>query len=280
MNVITERRLQAVATGVAESTGRVEFAGQHWQWTMQVDADAGREPAAHGRRRCARPIRPDGTALATVTGFYGTPIGGGRRRAARLGRHGRAGHRAATTTGADDGAQRDGQAARRKPPHAADGHATNEPPHGQHGLRSRGACARLHVARAAGRDGHLRVRRHDGADGLHAAAEADRVQRAAARARARSAARGADAGAGPRRRSNRDRFANRSATQRIAGGAGRRFGRIPARVHARRLEQHRGPAAADAATRRLSRSTRTDCGATTGACSTARRRPSRCACSC
>ena len=36
MNVLTERRLQAAAPDVAESTGRVEFADQQWQWSMKV----------------------------------------------------------------------------------------------------------------------------------------------------------------------------------------------------------------------------------------------------
>ena len=31
MNVLTERRLQAAAPDIAESTGRVEFADQQWQ---------------------------------------------------------------------------------------------------------------------------------------------------------------------------------------------------------------------------------------------------------
>ena len=36
MNVLTERRLQASPPDVAESTGRVEFANQQWQWSMKV----------------------------------------------------------------------------------------------------------------------------------------------------------------------------------------------------------------------------------------------------
>lgn len=74
MNVITERRLLAAPPDVAESSDEVEFAGQRWRWTMQVT-----QTEVESLRRMdvsVRPAdRPDGEALVTVTGFYGTAIG-------------------------------------------------------------------------------------------------------------------------------------------------------------------------------------------------------------
>ena len=74
MNVITERRLLAAPPDVAESSDDVEFAGQRWRWTMTVT-----QTEVESLRRMdvsVRPAdRPDGEALATVTGFYGTAIG-------------------------------------------------------------------------------------------------------------------------------------------------------------------------------------------------------------
>jgi general secretion pathway protein I len=76
MNVITERRLQSSPPDVAESTGRVEYAGQQWQWGMKVT-----QTQVESLRRMDVAVRradaPDGVApLATVSGFYGTAIGG------------------------------------------------------------------------------------------------------------------------------------------------------------------------------------------------------------
>jgi general secretion pathway protein I len=74
MNVITERRLLAAPPDVAESSDDVDFAGQRWRWTMTVT-----QTEVESLRRMdvsVRPAdRPDGEALATVTGFYGTAIG-------------------------------------------------------------------------------------------------------------------------------------------------------------------------------------------------------------
>jgi len=74
MNVITERRLLAAPPDVAESSDDVEFAGQRWRWTMKVT-----QTEVESLRRMdvsVRPAdRPDGEALVTVTGFYGTAIG-------------------------------------------------------------------------------------------------------------------------------------------------------------------------------------------------------------
>jgi general secretion pathway protein I len=76
LNVITERRLQASPPDVAESTGRLEYAGQQWQWGMKVT-----QTQVETLRRMDVAVRradaPEGAApLATVSGFYGTAIGG------------------------------------------------------------------------------------------------------------------------------------------------------------------------------------------------------------
>jgi general secretion pathway protein I len=76
MNVITERRLQGSPPDVAESTGRVEYAGQQWQWGMKVT-----QTQVASLRRMDVAVRradaPEGTTpLATVSGFYGTAVGG------------------------------------------------------------------------------------------------------------------------------------------------------------------------------------------------------------
>ncbi len=75
LNVLTERRLQPAPPDVAESTGRVEFASQQWQWSMKVT-----QTAVASLRRMDIAVRrvdaPEGTSLATVSGFYGTATGG------------------------------------------------------------------------------------------------------------------------------------------------------------------------------------------------------------
>jgi general secretion pathway protein I len=80
LNVITEKRLQPEPPPVTESSGDVEFAGQSWRWRMQVT-----QTQVASLRRMDVSVRPadapDSSALATVTGFYGTAIGaagGGR----------------------------------------------------------------------------------------------------------------------------------------------------------------------------------------------------------
>jgi general secretion pathway protein I len=80
LNVITEKRLQPEPPPVAESSADVEFAGQRWRWSMQVT-----QTQVASLRRMDVSVRPadapDSSALATVTGFYGTAIGaagGGR----------------------------------------------------------------------------------------------------------------------------------------------------------------------------------------------------------
>jgi general secretion pathway protein I len=74
MNVITDRRLQGEPPDVAESTGRVEFAGEFWQWTMKVtqtQVDSLRRMDVAVRRADA----PEDSVLASVSGFYGKAIG-------------------------------------------------------------------------------------------------------------------------------------------------------------------------------------------------------------
>jgi general secretion pathway protein I len=74
MNVITEQRLAASPPDVAETSDEVEFAGQRWQWTMRVT-----QTQVDSLRRMDVDVRhvdaPEDSALATVTGFYGTAIG-------------------------------------------------------------------------------------------------------------------------------------------------------------------------------------------------------------
>jgi len=75
MNVLTERRLQSAPPDVAESTGRVEFAGQQWQWSMKVT-----QTQVESLRRMDISVRradaPEESSLAIVSGFYGTAVGG------------------------------------------------------------------------------------------------------------------------------------------------------------------------------------------------------------
>jgi general secretion pathway protein I len=80
LNVITEKRLEPEPPSVTESSGDVEFAGQRWRWRMLVT-----QTQVASLRRMDVSVRPadapDSSALATVTGFYGTAIGaagGGR----------------------------------------------------------------------------------------------------------------------------------------------------------------------------------------------------------
>jgi general secretion pathway protein I len=74
MNVITEARLQAEPPAVAERSDEVEFAGERWRWTMVVT-----QTEVQSLRRMdvsVRPVdAPESSALATVTGFYGTAVG-------------------------------------------------------------------------------------------------------------------------------------------------------------------------------------------------------------
>jgi general secretion pathway protein I len=74
MNVITENRLLATPPEVAETSDEVDFAGERWRWTMTVT-----QTEVQSLRRMDVSVRPagkpDGEALITVTGFYGTAVG-------------------------------------------------------------------------------------------------------------------------------------------------------------------------------------------------------------
>lgn len=73
LNVIAEQRLQGAPPPVEDSTADVEFAGERWTWTMKVS-----QTQVRTLRRMDVSVRPADapktTALATVTGFYGTAI--------------------------------------------------------------------------------------------------------------------------------------------------------------------------------------------------------------
>jgi type II secretion system protein I len=74
MNVITERRLMNAPPPVGETSEEVEFANQRWRWTLKVT----QTQVASLRRMdvAVRPAeKPEGTALTTVSGFYGSAIG-------------------------------------------------------------------------------------------------------------------------------------------------------------------------------------------------------------
>jgi general secretion pathway protein I len=74
MNVITEQRLQPSPPNASEISDEVEFAGRRWRWTLAVT-----QTAVESMRRMDVSVRPadkpEGDALATVTGFYGSAIG-------------------------------------------------------------------------------------------------------------------------------------------------------------------------------------------------------------
>ena len=101
MNVLTERRLQGSAPDVAESTGRVEFAGQQWQWSMTVT-----QTQVKSLRRLDIAVRraetPEGAPLANVSGFYGDAIARGSGTVAW------AGTGAPGTDGGEDGGGEEG----------------------------------------------------------------------------------------------------------------------------------------------------------------------------
>ena len=74
LNLITERRLAPSPPEVSETSDEVEFAGRRWRWTLRVT-----QTEVESLRRMDVSVRPDdapeGSALATVTGFYGAAIG-------------------------------------------------------------------------------------------------------------------------------------------------------------------------------------------------------------
>ncbi len=74
MNLVTEQRLQPEPPPTSEQSGDLDFADERWHWTMKVtqtEVQTMRRMDVSVRRATA----PDGTTLATVSGFYGTAIG-------------------------------------------------------------------------------------------------------------------------------------------------------------------------------------------------------------
>jgi len=74
MNVVTERRLQANAPDIGETSGDVDFAGARWHWRLRVT-----QTQVDTMRRMEVAVRsasnPEDSSLATLTGFYGTAVG-------------------------------------------------------------------------------------------------------------------------------------------------------------------------------------------------------------
>ena len=74
MNVVTERRLQANAPDIGETSGDVDFAGARWHWRLRVT-----QTQVDTMRRMDVAVRaassPEDSSLATLTGFYGTAVG-------------------------------------------------------------------------------------------------------------------------------------------------------------------------------------------------------------
>lgn len=73
MNLVTEQRLRAEPPA-GEQSGELDFAGERWHWTLRV-----KQTAVQTMTRMDVAVRratsPDGTSLASVSGFYGTAIG-------------------------------------------------------------------------------------------------------------------------------------------------------------------------------------------------------------
>ncbi len=74
MNRLTEARLESRPPEIDESSDEVDYAGRRWRWTMEVS----QTPIESMRRIDVRVALADaednGSALAVLTGFYGTAI--------------------------------------------------------------------------------------------------------------------------------------------------------------------------------------------------------------
>ena len=156
MNVVTEQRLQTAPPPVAESSDDVEFAGQRWHWTMRGLADAGAEPAAHGRLGAPRGLAPTTSRSRPSPASTAAPIGpaGGVARRSWNGTHGRQPGDERTTEPGDEPSR----ASRKRPaqPTGAGTESAHDAAAGGRVTAARASQRRLHVARAAGRDGDLR----------------------------------------------------------------------------------------------------------------------------
>jgi general secretion pathway protein I len=74
MNIVTERRLAAAPPDIGKTSDEVELAGVRWKWelvTTQTQVESMRRMDVSVRLASSA----DGTALANVSGFYGTAIG-------------------------------------------------------------------------------------------------------------------------------------------------------------------------------------------------------------
>jgi general secretion pathway protein I len=74
MNIVTERRLAASPPEVGKTSDDVELAGVRWKWelvTTQTQVESMRRMDVSVRLAAT----PEGSALATVSGFYGTAVG-------------------------------------------------------------------------------------------------------------------------------------------------------------------------------------------------------------
>jgi general secretion pathway protein I len=73
MNRITEVRLEPQPPKIDKSSDELDMAGRRWRWTMEVT-----QTPVDTVRRIDIKVRlngtPDGTSLASITGFYGAAI--------------------------------------------------------------------------------------------------------------------------------------------------------------------------------------------------------------
>jgi general secretion pathway protein I len=73
MNRITEVRLAPKAPEIGDTKGELDYGGQRWRWKMNVSKTA--EPSMLRIDMDVAPAdAPDKTALASISGFYGTAM--------------------------------------------------------------------------------------------------------------------------------------------------------------------------------------------------------------
>jgi general secretion pathway protein I len=74
MNVVTERRLAPSPPAIGKTSDEVEFAGVRWKYDLTTT-----QTQVESMRRMDVAVRaaesPEGTSLASASGFYGTAIG-------------------------------------------------------------------------------------------------------------------------------------------------------------------------------------------------------------
>ncbi len=73
MNRITEVRLAPKAPEVGDSKGEVDYGGQRWRWKMNV-SKTGVDSMLRIDMDVAQADAPDKSALASITGYYGTSM--------------------------------------------------------------------------------------------------------------------------------------------------------------------------------------------------------------